>query len=48
MLARASVGCPVVTGTVRESDGTTATLELEAEQAGSKIIRNGEAEITVS
>ena len=38
----------VVTGTVRESDGGTATLELEAEQAGSKIIRNAEAQITVS
>ena len=38
----------VVTGTVREAGGETATLELEAEQAGSKIIRNGEAEIAVS
>jgi acyl dehydratase len=34
----------VVGGTVREA-GDTATLELEAEQAGNKIIRNAEAEV---
>jgi 3-hydroxybutyryl-CoA dehydratase len=38
----------VVSGSVRESDGGTATLELEAEQSGSKIIRNAEAEISTS
>lgn len=35
----------VVTGSVREASGDTATIELEADQAGSKIIRNGTAEI---
>ena len=38
----------VVTGSVREADGQTATLDLEAEQAGSKIIRNAQAEISAS
>ena len=38
----------VVTGKVGEAGGGTATLELEAEQSGGKIIRNAEAEITVS
>ncbi|MDQ4041050.1 MAG: hypothetical protein M3141_04800 [Actinomycetota bacterium] len=38
----------VVTGTVREVADGTATLDLEAEQAGKRIIRNGEADIAVS
>jgi acyl dehydratase len=36
-----------VTGTVREVRDGTAVVELEAEQAGQKIIRNGEAELTL-
>ena len=35
----------VVTGTVRESSGGRATIEAEAEQDGSRIVRNGEAEV---
>ncbi len=37
-----------VTGTVREAGDGTATLELEAEQDGKRIIRNAEADIAVS
>jgi acyl dehydratase len=37
-----------VTGTVSEAGEGRAVLELEAEQAGSRIIRNGEAEIALS
>jgi acyl dehydratase len=36
-----------VTGTVREVDGGRAVVALEAEQAGSRIIRRGEAEIAL-
>jgi acyl dehydratase len=36
----------VVTGTVREVKDGVAVVESEAVQAGSRIIRNGEAEIT--
>jgi acyl dehydratase len=36
----------VVTGTVREVNDGVAVVESEAVQAGSRIIRNGEAEIT--
>jgi acyl dehydratase len=35
----------VVTGTVRELDGTRATVDTVAEQAGQQIIRNAEAEL---
>ncbi len=34
-----------VTGTVREADGDTVIVDTEAEQAGSRIIRNAEAEL---
>ncbi len=37
----------VVTGTVREVADGVAIVETEAEQAGNKIIRNGEAEIAL-
>ncbi len=37
----------VVTGTVREVRDGVAVVETEAEQAGSRIIRNAEAEIVV-
>jgi acyl dehydratase len=36
-----------VTGSVREVRDGVAVVELEADQAGSKIIRNGEAELEV-
>jgi acyl dehydratase len=35
----------VVTGTVRAADGGTVVVETVAEQAGSQIIRNAEAEL---
>jgi acyl dehydratase len=35
----------VVAGTVREASGDAATLELEADQGGNRIIRNAVAEI---
>ena len=37
----------VVTGTVREVAGDTATIDSEAEQGGHRIIRNAVAEVTV-
>lgn len=37
----------VVTGTVREADGSTAVLDLVAEQSGKQIIKNAEAELAV-
>jgi hydroxyacyl-ACP dehydratase HTD2-like protein with hotdog domain len=36
-----------VTGTVRETAADGAVLELEAAQAGNKIIRNAEAELSL-
>ncbi len=36
----------VVTGTVREAHGDTATIDSEAVQAGKRIIRNAVAEVT--
>jgi acyl dehydratase len=36
-----------VTGSVREVRDGVAVVELEADQSGSKIIRNGEAELAV-
>ena len=36
----------VVRGTVREVDGDTAIVDSEAEQAGRRIIRNAEAELS--
>jgi acyl dehydratase len=36
-----------VTGSVREVADRVAVVELEAEQAGTKIIRNGEAELAL-
>jgi acyl dehydratase len=36
----------VVSGTVTQVQDGTATVESEAEQAGQRIIRNGEAELT--
>ena len=36
-----------VTGTVREIEDGVAVVDSTAEQAGKKIIRNGEAELTV-
>ena len=38
----------VVTGTVRQAGEGGATLELEAEQSGNKIIRNAEAHLAVA
>lgn len=35
----------VVSGTVREAGEGRAVLELEADQAGTPIIRRGEAEV---
>jgi acyl dehydratase len=35
----------VVTGTVREVDGDTATIDSEAQQADKRIIRNAVAEV---
>jgi acyl dehydratase len=35
----------VVTGSVREADNGTATVDSEAEQAGQRIIRRGVAEL---
>lgn len=35
----------VVSATVREADGSSATLEMVAEQDGNQIIRNAEAEL---
>jgi acyl dehydratase len=35
----------VVSGSVREADGQTATIEVIAEQNGNQIIRNAEAEL---
>ena len=35
----------VVTGTVRETSGSTALVDLEAAQGDNRIIRNAEAEI---
>jgi acyl dehydratase len=37
----------VVTGTVREVGDGVALIDTEAEQSGSKIIRNAEAEISI-
>jgi acyl dehydratase len=37
----------VVSGTVREADGQTVVIETVAEQAGSQIIRNAEAEVVL-
>jgi acyl dehydratase len=37
----------VVSGTVREADGGTVVIETVAEQAGSQIIRNAEAEVVL-
>ncbi|HEX3509542.1 MAG TPA: MaoC/PaaZ C-terminal domain-containing protein [Solirubrobacteraceae bacterium] len=37
----------VVTGTVRESDGSRAVVDTVAEQGGSQIIRNAEAELSL-
>jgi acyl dehydratase len=37
-----------VTGSVRELSDGIATVESEAEQAGKRIIRNGEAELRVT
>ena len=37
----------VVRGSVRDADDARAVVELEAEQAGNRIIRNGEAEIAL-
>jgi predicted thioesterase len=34
-----------VSGTVREVDGNRVTVEVVAEQAGNRIIRNAEAEL---
>jgi acyl dehydratase len=43
-----ALGEPItVTGTVDEVKGETAIIHSEAEQAGSKIIRNAEAEVSV-
>jgi acyl dehydratase len=36
-----------VTGAVRSVEGGTAIVDVEAEQSGNKIVRNGEAEIAV-
>jgi acyl dehydratase len=42
------LGEPItVTGTVDEVNGDTAIVHSEAEQAGNKIIRNAEAEVSV-
>jgi hydroxyacyl-ACP dehydratase HTD2-like protein with hotdog domain len=38
----------VVAGSVREASGEAATLELEADQGGSKIIRNAVAQVTLA
>ena len=38
----------VVTGTVAEAGDGRATLELEAEQAGNRIIRNAQAEVAAA
>jgi len=35
----------VVRGTAREAEGGRAVVELEAEQDGKRIVRNGEAEL---
>ena len=37
----------VVQGTVREAGDETALVDIEAEQAGNRIIRNAEAELAV-
>ena len=37
----------LVTGTVREADGSRAIVDTVAEQGGSQIIRNAEAELSV-
>ena len=37
----------VVSGTVTQADGATATIEAEAAQSGNRIIRNAVAEVTV-
>jgi acyl dehydratase len=37
----------LVTGTVREADGSRAIVDTVAEQAGSQIIRNAEAELSI-
>lgn len=37
----------VVTGTVREVAGGTALVDSQAEQAGTRLIRNGSAQISV-
>jgi hypothetical protein len=37
----------VVTGTVRESDGSRAVVDTVAEQGGNQIIRNAEAELSL-
>jgi len=37
----------VVTGTVRSVSDGIATVDTEAEQAGNRIVRNGEAEIAL-
>ena len=37
----------VVTGTVREADGTRAVVDTVAEQSGAQIIRNAEAELAL-
>jgi hypothetical protein len=38
----------VVSGTVRELDGDTATVDSEAEQSGHRIIRNAVAQVSAS
>ena len=37
----------VVSGTVRVLDGETAVVDSQAEQAGTRLIRNGSAELSV-
>ena len=37
----------VVSGTVRVLDGGTAVVDSQAEQAGTRLIRNGSAEVSV-
>jgi acyl dehydratase len=43
------LGKPIhIEGAVRQIDGDTAIVSSEAEQAGKRIIRNGEAELKLS